>query len=82
MNVGDKVQVIKINPFGRGYLKKYYRRIGVITEVALVHPSRRVKDGKVYKVSFPRLNPQKFITQELRLVDEIRNPGRVQEEHS
>lgn len=78
-DIGSRVQVIKINPFGRGYLKKYYRRIGVISEILLVQPSRRVLDGRIYKVTFPNkgipqdsrafLNPQKFISKELKLLD-------------
>ncbi len=69
LTIGDRVQVVKINPFMRGYLKRYFKRVGVISEILLVHPSKRVQDGRVYKVEFPRMNPQKFITQELRKVE-------------
>lgn len=69
LKIGDRVKVVKINSFMRGYLKKYFRRIGTISEITHVHPSKRVIDGRVYKVDFPRMTPQKFITQELRKLD-------------
>lgn len=69
MNLNDRVKVIKINPFSRPWLKKYRGRIGIVTEIVQVMPSKRVPDGLVFKVHFHNLLPQKFITSELKVLD-------------
>lgn len=53
ISVGDKVKVIKtINPF----TKQFYKKVGYVTEIREVPPSKSVPKGIVYMVKFRMYN--------------------------
>lgn len=69
MNIGDKVRVVKVNPLHRAWLRKYYKKVGTVVEIVEVTPSKRVPDGKIFRVKFPVYKSQKFISRELKKLD-------------
>jgi len=76
MKIGQKVRV---GPVYIPWKKRFNRKVGVISKIREVHPSKNVPDGKIYTVSFQLYNrktgeigiEESFSKKELLVLDEV-----------